>query len=140
MILMWTHNLSVGVKRFDADHKRLIKIVNELHLGTQNSDSGGKMDPKEIEKALHRLEKFAKYHCAREVRAMAKTGFPKLKEHKEEHEKLFAMIIDMQQRFKGSASVKDAEEIMLALHDWMTDHINTVDKEFTHHLHLAGIF
>ena len=50
------------------------------------------------------------------------------------------MLVDMSRRFKGSVNARDAEEIMEAIHEWMVNHINVVDKEYTEFLNKAGIF
>jgi hemerythrin len=140
MILMWTDNLTVGVKDFDEDHRRLIRIVNELHMATQYPDAAGNVESEEIEIALHRLENYVKYHCVSEEKAMAKAHYPELEAHRKEHDKLLDMVVEMTARFKGSVSVKDAQEIMLAMHDWMVNHINGTDKQYTEYLNAAGIF
>ena len=92
MILMWTDNLSVGVKNLDDDHRRLIRLINELHGVIQDVDANGKIPVEEIEIALHRLENYFSYHCLEEERLMEQTGFPELREHRQQHQKFFATI------------------------------------------------
>lgn len=140
MILMWTQMLSVGIKSFDEDHRRLIHIVNELHAATKYLDADGNVEAEEIEIALHRLENYVKYHCLSEEKLMAKTRYPGYEAHKKEHDKLVDMLVDMNRRFKGSVSARDAEEIMEAMHEWVANHINVVDKGYTDFLNKAGIF
>jgi hemerythrin len=140
MLLMWTDNLSVGVKDFDEDHKRIIRIVNELHGAIEDAKDRGMVEPEEIEIALHRLENYVHYHCAQEEIFMQKTGYPELEEHEQEHRTFRAMVAAMQERFRGSTRTSDAIELMQALHDWVTHHIFVTDKKFTAHLHKHEIY
>jgi hemerythrin-like metal-binding protein len=139
MILMWTTNLTVGIKDFDEDHKRLIRMVNELHMATRDLDASGNMEQEELEIALHRLENYTKYHCSQEEKAMAKAKYPHLERHQKEHAKLIGMVAEMSVRFNGSTSPKHAEELMQVMYDWLINHINVVDKEYTEHLNAKGI-
>lgn len=140
MILMWTDNLSVGVKNLDDDHRRLIRLINELHGVIQDVDANGKIPVEEIEIALHRLENYFSYHCLEEERLMEQTGFPELREHRQQHQKFFATIAEMTQRFRGSTSPVHATEIMQFTYDWLTNHIFVTDRKYSSHLHAKGIF
>jgi len=139
MIVMWTRNLSVGIECFDEDHKRLIRMLNELHGAAQCLDASGNMESEEIEIALHRLENYTRYHCSQEEKAMARTGYPGLKSHQKEHEKLIAMIANMATRFRGSTSPIHAEELMQVIYEWIINHVNLIDKEYSAHLNARGI-
>lgn len=139
MLLMWTENLSVGVKTFDDDHKRLIRMINELHGAIEDVDAQGKIGEEEIEIALHRLENYFTTHCLREEETMAKTGYPGLVEHKQEHQMFFATVTEMAQHFRGSRDPKHASEIMQFMYDWLTDHIFVIDRKYTMHMKAKGI-
>jgi hemerythrin len=140
MLLMWTDNLSVGIKRFDDDHKRLLSILHELDSAARAADGSGKIEKEEIEIALHRLENYVRYHCDREEQVMAQTHYTGLKAHQVEHAKLAAMIAEMQARFKESTSVKDAAEVMQLIFDWLIDHIHVTDKQYSYHLHSHQVY
>jgi hemerythrin len=140
MLLMWTENMSVGVKTFDEDHKSLIRMMNAIHEVLQNIDEEGKIPSEEIEAALHQLENYVRYHCNHEEVAMAKTDYAELEEHKQEHTKLAAMVAEMSWRFHGSTDPRHIAEIMQFIYDWLTNHINVTDKKYTAHLNARGIF
>ena len=140
MLLMWTDNLSVGVKDFDDDHRRMVRIINELHGAIQDVDAQGKIPVEEIEIALHRLENYLQYHCLREEELMEKTKYPGLEAHKKEHVKFDAMIKDMMLRFRNSTDPGHARELMEYLYNYLTDHIFGTDKQYSSHLHANGYF
>lgn len=134
MLIIWTDNLSVGMKAFDDDHKRMIGIINELHYLVEDGKAGSHVPPDEIEIQLHRLENYTRYHCACEEKLLAMTHYPMLAEHKLEHENLIAKIADMSERFKGGTRPPNAEELMNFAYEWVRDHISTTDKEYAEHL------
>jgi hemerythrin-like metal-binding protein len=139
MLLMWTENLSVGVKAFDDDHKRLIRMINELHGALEDVDAEGKIAEEEIEIALHRLENYFTTHCLREEKTMEQTGYAGLEEHRQEHRKFFAKVAEMAQRFRGSRDARHATELMQFMYDWLTDHIFVIDRKYTMHMNAKGI-
>jgi hemerythrin len=140
MRLMWTDNLRVGIKDFDEDHKRVLRMINELNSAIQDSAVTGQIEPVEMEIALHRLDNYTRYHCAQEELCMTLTAYPDLEQHKKEHAKLAALIGDLQGRCQGSTNPKDAAEIERFVHEWIIDHIFVTDRRYTAHLHANGIF
>jgi hemerythrin-like metal-binding protein len=140
MLLMWTDNLSVNIKDFDDDHKRVIRIINELHGAIQGAAATGKIAAAEMEIALHRLDNYVQRHCAQEELFMTQTGYSELEEHKKEHAKLAALIGDIQSRLRGSTDPKDAAELMQFVYDKVIDHIFVTDRKYSSYLHSKGIF
>jgi hemerythrin len=140
MLLMWTGNLSVGVKAFDDDHKQLIRIINELHGAIQNVNETGEIEGAEVEMALHRLENYSRGHCSREEALMEKFQYPDNLKHKQQHQEFYDRIADMTERFRGSKSPKHAEEVMQFIYSWLTNHINESDKAVSLYLREKGFF
>jgi hemerythrin len=137
---MWTENLKVGIKDFDDDHRRVLRIINDLHHAIQDAVVTGKIEPIEMEIALHRLDNYIRYHCAQEELCMQLTRYPELEEHKKEHQKLNILIGDLHDRFCNSTDPKDAAEIAQFVSDWLIDHIFVTDRKYTAHLNAKGIF
>ncbi|MGA3133137.1 MAG: bacteriohemerythrin [Terracidiphilus sp.] len=135
MSLIWTQNMSVRIEQFDDDHKKLIRYVNELQSQIQDAKATGTIDPVEIEVIFHRMENYAKFHFSSEEKAMEKTGFPGLEEHRADHRNFIATVAKMSERFLGSNDLKHADEIMQFLHAWITDHVYRVDGKYVDHLH-----
>jgi hemerythrin-like metal-binding protein len=134
MILMWTDNLSVGVKYFDEDHKRLIRMINELHFEIQDAAATGKIAEDEIELALHRLENYFEYHCLQEEIFMEKVAYPGIDEHRHCHQIFFNKVAAMSCEFTGSRDPAHAIELMQFIYDWVIEHIHTIDKKYSDYL------
>ena len=131
MLLMWTGSLSVGVKEFDDDHKRLIRMINEMHGIIRDGNSTGKIEAEEIEIALHRLENYFQYHCLKEEEAMVKVGFSGVEEHRQEHAHFLGKVREMTSRFRGSTEPKHAKEIVDFMYDWLISHVHENDMKYS---------
>ena len=140
MLLMWTENLSVGVKDLDDDHKQLIKMINQLHVAIQAVGKEGELDKEELEFVLHRLQNYTIYHCDKEEVLFETTGYPDTDRHKQQHRQLVTRIADLTGRFHNSTDPKHGAEIMQFIYDWLTQHIYQTDKKYSTHLHLHEIF
>jgi len=140
MTLLWTGNMCVGIKQFDDDHRRLVKYANELWGAIREGEAQGKVSPIEIEIMLHRLMNYARGHCSHEEQLMEKTSFPGLEEHRAEHHRLLAKAEEMAQLYAGSSDLHHAKEIAEFVYNWITQHIHTMDREYSDHLHKHGIF
>jgi hemerythrin len=134
MFLMWTENLSVGVKYFDEDHKHLIRYINELHAAIEEVDAQGLIAEDEIEIALHRLENYIQYHCVQEEVFMSKIAYPDIDGHMQQHKFFLGKVAEMSESFRGSRKAEDATELMSFMYNWLTNHINTIDKKYGDYL------
>ena len=76
---VWTEAMSVGVSTLDADHRCLVRIINLLH-DAEGNDTG-----RVIEIVMEALNRYARFHFAREEQVMAACGFPALGVHRAEH-------------------------------------------------------
>jgi len=135
MILLWTDNLSVGVKYFDEDHRRLISMINELNSAVQNVDVAGSIAEDEIEIALHRLENYFEYHCLQEEVFMENIGFPELDDHRLHHRQFLEKIKSMSDAMSGSRDPLHAKDLMQFIYDWLINHVNGADKKYGEYLH-----
>jgi hemerythrin len=131
--------MSVGIARFDEDHKRLIRYVNELGDAIQDGKSKGAIDPVEIEVILHRMENYARAHFLAEEKVMEITGYPGLEEHRAEHRKFIATVAEISGRCLGSSQQKCANEIAQFLYDWIINHVYQVDGLYVEHLRKNGV-
>jgi hemerythrin len=134
MLLIWTQNLSVGVKNFDNDHKYLIRMINELDGIVKAAGEVGLIDKEELELTLHRLENYFHYHCLIEEKFMEDIGYPELALHRIQHLSFFEKIREMTEIFRGSSDAKHATELMNYLYTWLSSHINLADKKYGEYL------
>jgi len=133
-LMTWDDKFSVGVKVLDADHKKLIAMVNELHDGIL---SGKRQES--LAHVLDQLVKYTQVHFAREEEFFTRTKYPQAAQHKKEHDELIKTAVDLQARSKSGASSMLSLETMTFLKNWLSHHINDIDKKYGPHLNSQGI-
>jgi hemerythrin len=134
MLLVWTENLSVKIKELDDDHKKLIKVINELHYAILDGGPSGKVDPVEIEIALHRLENYARVHFVREEKILDDADHADLEGQREAHRRMVATVAEMSERFRESTSPRHASELMTFAYEWLTGHVYIADRKWADEL------
>jgi hemerythrin len=123
-IITWSESLSVGVKRFDDEHKQLINIVNRLNNALLIGGS-----PKTMEHVLDGLVDYTVVHFRHEEEYMTKFSYPEYASHKKEHDDLTGQVSDFRDRYR-SGKVTFSLELMNFLRDWLTNHIMGSDKKY----------
>lgn len=134
MLLVWTENLSVKVQELDDDHKKLIKVINELHYAILGGGSSGEVDAVEIEIALHRLENYARVHFDREEKILAAAAHADLEAQREAHRNMVLAVAEMTVRFHESTKSRHASELMNFAYEWLTNHVYVADRRWAEQL------
>ena len=99
-------------------------MVNQLHDAMK--DGKGKQV---IGDVLNGLINYTKNHFAAEERLMKAHGYPDYEKHKKEHNQLTLTVLDLQKGYAaGSAPL--SQSVMNFLKDWLTNHIQGVDKGY----------
>jgi hemerythrin-like metal-binding protein len=129
----WNTNMSVGVKASDDDHKKLIELLNRLYGGMK-----GGQGRQVVGKVLDDLIIYTKSHFAREEVLFDRTGYPAALEHKKQHRELVRQAEELQARYKSGESALSIETLDF-LKDWLNNHIQGTDKQYSSHLNAHGI-
>ena len=130
----WNDSYSVGVRALDDDHKKLIAIVNELHDGILAGHTREALGP-----VLDKLVQYTKSHFNHEEMLFDRTKYPDSGPHKKEHADLLKKAGELQSRYKDGATSMLSLETMGFLKNWLSHHINGIDKAYTSHLHKHGV-
>jgi hemerythrin len=72
----WSEKMSVGESRLDADHKTLIRLINQLH-----DDINSEVNATVVDEVLDSLINYTKFHFTREATVMRACGYPDTKFH-----------------------------------------------------------
>ena len=133
-LMTWNDKMSVGVSMLDADHKKLVEMLNELYDAVQNGkgkDSLGKI--------LDSLIDYTKIHFAHEEKFFLQTNYPESAVHKKEHDDLTSQVLDVQKKYKNGASGTLSLEVLNFLKYWLVNHIGAADKKYGPYLNSKGI-
>jgi hemerythrin len=129
----WKDEYSVGIKYIDDDHKKLISLLNNFTIAYDYA-----MSESFEKEALNELISYTKYHFDREEKMMEDNDYPDLIAHKAQHK----VMIEQVEKFvllyneRGHDALN---EISSFLSDWLINHINGTDKQYSEHLHNKGI-
>ncbi len=124
---------SVGIARIDAQHQRLVDLINDLHAAMVGGEAKSA-----LEKILDGLAAYAVSHFATEEQLMRKFAYPSFEQHKAEHDKLMVQVRFLQDKSRAKTTTLSLE-VMTFLKRWLIGHIANVDKKYTAHLNAAGV-
>ena len=124
-LVTWKDEMSVGVKRVDDQHRRMIAMINGLHAAM--------LEKRGKEVLGHLFEELAEYtvtHFGTEEELMQAYRYPEgdFAYHKLEHEKLVQQVIMLREKARaGELAV--SVEVMHFLRDWLQNHILETDRK-----------
>ena len=134
----WTPDYSVGVAKFDDQHKEIIRLINELYeaLADKGDDSKQKLVG-----IAQRLCNYTYNHFLEEEVEMFRYGFPQYESHKENHDKLTSLARDFLVRIlAGETGLKKlCIELIATLTAWLKVHIKETDKRYGVFLNELGV-
>ncbi|HWI54785.1 MAG TPA: bacteriohemerythrin [Desulfobacteria bacterium] len=122
--LAWDEKYSVGVKEIDAQHQKLIDLVNQLHEAMKQGKGKDIMS-----QVLQTLINYTATHFGTEEKYMTAFNYPQFSLHKMEHEKFVKKVLDFQKDY-NSGKLALTIDIMNFLKDWLVSHIQGTDKKF----------
>ena len=114
----WSEELSVGVAFVDADHKKLVDMVNELFSACFVG-----VGDEAVAAILTEVIRYTQYHFAGEEAFLREHASPALAAHAEEHRQLTEQVLAIAQQ--GVSALSD--DVLLFLRDWLTHHILGTD-------------
>ncbi|ACM18855.1 hemerythrin family protein [Geotalea daltonii FRC-32] len=132
-LITWNQSLSVNVKQFDEQHKKLIDLINKLHDAMKAGK--GKDVLGEI---LQSLVDYTKQHFAAEEALLQKHGYGDYEKHKKEHNLLVMQVADIQKKLKEGSPVL-TQTVMTFLKDWLSNHIQREDQKYGPFLNDKGL-
>ncbi|MDD5395062.1 MAG: bacteriohemerythrin [Thiothrix sp.] len=123
--VVWRDEYSVGIAEMDDDHRKLLNLINHLQTAI-HYQTGEKFE----QEALDELMTYTRYHFQREEALMQQYGYPDLEVHQKLHQEMVAdaeaFVKDYRSKgYKALAGVADY------LKNWLVNHINGTDKEYS---------
>jgi hemerythrin-like metal-binding protein len=87
---------------------------------------------------LKNLVQYTREHFSREEGLMIQAHYPHYLQHKAEHDKLIAEVVELVRELETS-KVLLSTKLLDFLRDWLKSHILSSDKKYTVYLQAAGI-
>ncbi|HEY1502058.1 MAG TPA: bacteriohemerythrin [Acidobacteriaceae bacterium] len=129
----WNDSYSVNVHQFDAQHKKLFAIINEL----ADAMRVGKGDDI-IREVVAQLAVYTRTHFLQEEVAMRQTGYPDFASHQAQHNKLMADV-EGYKKDLDEGRKPNVIAILNFLQKWLVDHIQKIDKKYSDHMNTHGV-
>ena len=133
-LMTWNKELDLGIPSIDDQHKKLVKLLNELFDGMQ---AGKGRDV--LGHVLQGLAAYTASHFRYEEDIFSKTGYPERLGHKHEHEKLIKSVEELQAKHVAVGAGALTIETMHFLKHWLTGHIQGSDRRYAPYLIAKGI-
>ena len=129
----WKNDYSVGIDSIDQQHKKLLNLINQLQTAVDYSTG------EEFEReALDELVDYTKTHFTYEEGLMKDNDYPDFEPHKAQHEKMFAKVEEVLAEYEQDQDTAMANAAEY-LKDWLINHINGTDKEYSSYLIGKGV-
>ena len=124
-MLKLTEDLLIGIPEVDAQHQELIDRVNEL-LSMQDR---AYFKP-EVLKTIDLLSVYVVKHFNDEEAVQAKINYPKIEEHKKEHQNFLEKFSKFKSTYEeeGHSSIL-ALDINSSLIQWVINHVRMEDAD-----------
>lgn len=120
-LITWDDALLVEVDVIDRQHRKLVKLINDL----DEALVAGKA-PALMNSIFGELESYIVTHFSTEERVFEDFGALDLEDHRREHEAFTRKIGEMRRQFEHDG--RAANEVMQYLADWLVSHILGRDK------------
>ena len=121
--IVWTDDLSVGIKIIDEQHLKLIGYINTLEDWIQSGESQSL-----LYKVIIGLELYASIHFDTEENLMKMHKYEASNAHLAEHKRFIITVRKFRADF-DTGNTKISEDIHSFLNNWLMNHILKTDKE-----------
>jgi len=122
--ISWNDRYSVGVDVFDAQHKRLFALINDVHEAMAMGSSRERMGT-----ILAELLDYTKKHFGKEEDLMRETEYEGYEDHHDKHEALVHEVLKFKKAFDTGEAEVDLK-LMGFLKGWLVKHILGTDMKY----------
>ncbi|MBI2239828.1 MAG: hemerythrin family protein [Magnetospirillum gryphiswaldense] len=124
--IQWDKSFSVGTTALDADHRRLLEILNRIYEAWQTDPS-----KVELDQLFDELLDYTDGHFNREESKLAARDYQNLAEHQLQHERLRETVLAFRARhLAGNTPDALTEDMANFLKSWLMDHILGEDMKY----------
>lgn len=123
--LNWTNDLSVKIDSIDNQHKKLFGLINDFY------DSISKQSNTElILKLVKGMREYTVLHFTNEEKYMQSLNYTGYAAHKKEHDSFVAKVNELENKL-NDGTVIVSFEITSFIKDWIKNHIQKTDKQYS---------
>ena len=127
MSVDWDDSLTTGIERIDAEHRVLLRLIQELE---QADNEGG--ERARMQGILREIYAYAVFHFVREENLMAASGYPARDRHRGEHQGLLAQYAAILHEYREGRVL--VQHIVELVHGWFAEHAAGADQRLADYL------
>jgi hemerythrin len=132
-LMQWSTSLSVHVAEIDAQHQRLVEMINDLNEAMKEG-RGREI----IGRIVDGLISYTATHFATEEEYFSRFGYPGSAAHALEHRAFVNRVAEFRQGFE-EGRLGLSVSVMNFLGTWLREHILGSDKEYVPFLNAKGL-
>ncbi|MCG8431259.1 MAG: bacteriohemerythrin [Candidatus Omnitrophica bacterium] len=137
--IIWNDSFSVGVAELDEQHRRIIRMMNDLIDSKESLQDRVELAARTIEE----MSEYAARHFKAEEKLMQEHGYPGFDGHRAQHTGFRQEIMELGNRVVsyGRTIPADAmEKMLLFLYNWWIHHILQSDMAYKRFFNEKGVF
>ncbi len=120
----WDESYSLGIKRIDEQHKKLINILNKL-VHAMNEKKANDV----LEGILKELTDYTVYHFQTEERYFDEFGYELADEHKQEHKDFTNKVSSFVEEFKSGNALLSIK-VLKSINELVRNHLKDTDRKY----------
>ena len=129
----WKDEYSVGIDSIDQQHKKLLGLINQLQTAVDYSTG------EEFEReTLDELVAYTKDHFSYEEGLMENNDYPDYVPHKAQHAKMIKKVEEVLAEYDKDPDTAMSNAVEY-LQNWLINHINGTDKQYSSFLIDKGV-
>ena len=132
-LINWDDSFSVKVAEIDAQHQKLVQLVNSLNDAMKQ---GKGKDAISI--VLNELINYTATHFKTEEKYFDEFDYPLTDEHKMEHSNFVKKVMAFKNDFQ-SGKLGLSIDVLNFLVNWLKNHIMIVDKKYSEFFNSKGL-
>jgi hemerythrin len=129
----WKEEFSVGIDKFDKQHKKLLKIGKELYYSFDNVEANIDQYDKIIE-LLNEMHDYTVYHFNFEEKVMEKFDYPGLEKQKKSHQQFVEKLEEIDPKEIDLNQKEFSMKLLNFIANWIENHIMGEDQKYTAYL------
>ncbi len=133
VFILWNESYSVGIKRIDEQHKKLVMILNKLYESFVERTTGQK-----LEEIIDELIEYTQYHFNTEEELFNESTYPDMANHIEEHNGFKEKITKFKAELE-SGQTSLTFQLMNYLRNWLINHIAVSDQAYAGHFRAKNV-
>jgi len=132
-LINWDNSLSVNVAELDAQHQKLVQLINNLN-DAMKQGKGKEV----VGNVLNELINYTALHFKTEEKYFDEFDFPEMASHINEHSELVKKVLSFRDDYQ-SGRLGLSIELMNFLVGWLKNHIMVSDKKYSAFFNSKGL-